>query len=350
MNPAFWKGRRVFLTGHTGFKGAWLSLWLQQLGAVVHGYALAPQDDDTMFDVASVANGMTHQLGDVKDGPLLRKGLADFAPDIVIHIAAQSLVRRSYADPLETFEVNVMGTAHLLDAVRHAGAVAATLIVTSDKCYENDESGHAFSEGDPMGGSDPYSSSKGCAELVTSAYGRSFSGALGPVVSVRAGNVIGGGDWAEDRILPDTFRALIAGKDIEVRNPKAIRPWQHVLEPLAGYLAAAEYMANDLGGARQAWNFGPNSGDEAPVAYVAGRCCALWGRSEALQIAPQAGAPPEAGILRLDSTKAQRELGWKPRWTLDETLLRTVDWYRAYAAGANMRDVTIAQIADYQRS
>lgn len=345
MTPAFWKGRRVFLTGHTGFKGAWLSLWLQHLGAVVHGYALAPESPRGLFIVARVGEGIAQDLADIRDADRLAAAVRGFAPDIVIHMAAQSLVRRSYVQPLETYAVNVMGTAHLLEAVRCAPGVKATLIVTSDKCYENDESGRAFGEGDPMGGHDPYSSSKGCAELITAAYARSF--APGPVTSVRAGNVIGGGDWAEDRLLPDVFRALLSGGAVSLRNPHAIRPWQHVLEPLSGYLAAAEHLVSAGLSAPQAWNFGPGVGSEQTVGAVARRCADLWGAPGAVIENPATRLQHEAQLLRLDSARARRELGWAPRWDLEETLHQTVGWYRAFADGADMRAVTLAQIALY---
>lgn len=346
---SFWEGRKVFLTGHTGFKGSWLALWLQEMGAVVHGYALAPDNEDAIFILAHVAEGMRHQIADVRDGAALKAAIRDFGPEIVIHMAAQSLVHRSYHQPVETYDVNVMGTVNLLEAVRACGGVRATLIVTSDKCYENDESGRAFRETDPMGGHDPYSSSKGCAELVTSAYARSFADELGPLASVRAGNVVGGGDVAENRILPDVFRALLAGGQVVLRNPQAIRPWQHVLEPLSGYLAAAENIAGRSGAFYAAWNFGPDPGSEKPVVHIAQRCCELWCCPDAILMG-EGSADREAGILRLDSTKAWLELAWAPRWSLEETLRRTVQWYRARSDGADMAAVTLAQIADYQQA
>lgn len=346
MTPAFWKGRRVFLTGHTGFKGAWLALWLNQLGAVVRGYALEPEEANSLFEVARVREGTESVIADIRDADRLAHALGEFSPNIVIHMAAQSLVRRSYAQPLETFAVNVMGTAHLLEAVRRSPGVAATLIVTSDKCYQNDDSGRAFREGDAMGGHDPYSSSKGCAELVTAAYARSF--APGPLASVRAGNVIGGGDWAEDRLLPDIFRALLSDGTMMLRNPAAIRPWQHVLEPLSGYLTAAEHLVSARPAGPQAWNFGPSTDSEQTVALVARRCAELWGNPGAVSEMDVVDGLHEARLLRLDSGKARRELGWAPRWNLDEALGKTTAWYRAFAGGADMRAATLAQIAAYQ--
>jgi CDP-glucose 4,6-dehydratase len=291
-------------------------------------------------------DGMTQTLADIRDLDRLVAAVQGFSPNIVIHMAAQSLVRRSYRQPLETYAVNVMGTAQLLEAVRRVSGVEATLVVTSDKCYENREDGRPFREDDPMGGHDPYSSSKGCAELVTAAYACSF--APGPVASVRAGNVIGGGDWSEDRLLPDVFRALCGGGTALLRNPLAIRPWQHVLEPLSGYLTAAEHLVSTALLPRRAWNFGPEADSELTVAMVARRCAELWGSPDAIVEAPAVQGQHEARMLRLDSTRAREELGWVPRWNLEETLRRTTEWYRAFSRGSDMRAVTLAQIAAYQ--
>lgn len=350
MTSGFWNGKRVFLTGHTGFKGAWLALWLQRMGATVHGYALAPEQPQALFNVACVAEGLIHQEADICDSDVLFGAIQKFSPDIVFHMAAQSLVRRSYREPAQTYRTNVMGTVNVLDAVRRVPGVRATIIVTSDKCYENAESGGAFVESDPMGGHDPYSSSKGCAELVTVAYANSFfesSNANGSVVSVRAGNAIGGGDWADDRILPDIFRALLAGDDVVLRSPAAIRPWQHVLEPLSGYLMVAEHLLQDSPRHWEAWNFGPDSASEQSVEVIAKTCCKLWGRPDAVYIGDAVGEPHEAGILRLNSAKARSTLGWKPRWGLNETLRYSVDWYRAFAEKADMREMTLRQIDAY---
>lgn len=350
MTSGFWNGKRVFLTGHTGFKGAWLALLLQRLGAIVHGYALAPEQTQALFNVARISEGLLHQEADICDGDVLFKAIQKFSPDIVFHLAAQSLVRRSYRDPAQTYRTNVMGTVNVLEAVRRVPEVRATLIVTSDKCYENAESGGAFVESDPLGGRDPYSSSKGCAELVTAAYAKSFfdsNNTNGSIASVRAGNAIGGGDWADDRILPDIFRALLVGDDVVLRNPTAIRPWQHVLEPLSGYLTVAEHLLQVSSRQWQAWNFGPESASEQSVEVIAKTCCRLWGHPHAVRIRDVAGEPHEAGILRLNSTKARSFLGWKPRWTLDETLRHSVDWYRAFANKADIRAITMQQIDAY---
>jgi CDP-glucose 4,6-dehydratase len=353
MTPTFWSGKRVFLTGHTGFKGAWLALWLQRMGAVVHGYALPPVHPESLFTQARVEGGMRHQIGEIRDRTSLLDSVRQFAPEVIFHMAAQSLVRRSYEEPADTFAVNVMGTVHVLEAARHVPAVRATVIVSSDKCYANDETGRAFVESDPLGGRDPYSSSKAAAEMVAAAYGRSFfepGSGLGSVASVRAGNAIGGGDWAEHRILPDIFRGLLADEPIVIRNPSARRPWQHVLEPLGGYLAVAERMLTNAPGPFEAWNFGPDSGNEQTVETVARICCELWGRPNAFRLSDQQSGPHEAGILRLDSTKARHVLNWKPRWALANALKHSTDWYRAFGAGQNMREISLAQIEEFSAS
>jgi CDP-glucose 4,6-dehydratase len=355
MNPSFWRGKRVFLTGHTGFKGSWLSLWLQQLGADVTGFALAPPSNPSLFDAAGVARGMRSLQGDIRDPAALQQALADARPDIVIHMAAQALVRHSYANPVETYSTNVMGLVHLFEAVRATPGVRAVVNVTSDKCYENREWVWGYREDEPMGGYDPYSNSKGCAELVTSAYRSSFFNpadharhgvALG---SGRAGNVIGGGDWAQDRLIPDMMRAIASGQPVRIRSPHAIRPWQHVLEPLSGYLALAEHLYEHGPAFAEGFNFGPHDTDARPVEWIVERLCAAWGDGAAWELdgAPQ---PHEATYLKLDCSKARARLGWQPRWTLAETLVRIVDWHKAHANGADMRDVTLAQIASYQNT
>lgn len=346
MRRDFWKGRRVFVTGHTGFKGAWLTLWLRELGAQVRGYALAPVQREDLFEVAKAAHGIEHEIADIRDASTLQRALQDFAPEVVFHLAAQALVRRSYALPVETYAVNVMGTVNVLEAARRTPSARAVVIVTSDKCYDNQESGTAFAESDAMGGHDPYSSSKGCAELVTAAYARSFFEGRA-VASVRAGNAIGGGDWAEDRIVPDIFRGLLAGEEIVLRNPASVRPWQHVLEPLSGYLDVAERLALDGPLPCEAWNFGPDAASERSVEAIARLCCEAWGRPDAYRVAPDAARLAEAKVLKLDSSKARRVLGWRPRWSFEETISRTVDWYRSFGAGEAMREVTLSQIAAY---
>lgn len=352
VNPTFWLGKKVFLTGHTGFKGSWLSLWLQQLGAEVSGYALPPPTDPSLFEVARIAQGMKSFLGDIRDGAALAKAIREVAPEIVIHMAAQPLVRRSYLDPVETYSANVMGTVHLLEAVRQMQSVRAVVNVTSDKCYENREWVWGYRESDPMGGFDPYSSSKGCAELVTAAYRNSFfnpakyGGHHVALASVRAGNVIGGGDWAEDRLIPDILRAISDGRPVIIRNPHAIRPWQHVLEPLRGYLQLAQKLYEEGAGYAEGWNFGPNDEDAQPVQWIVERLTQKWGDGASWQL-DQADQPHEAHYLKLDCSKAKMRLNWQPRWNLPSTLDMIVTWQRAYLAQQDMREFTLDQIRKF---
>ncbi len=352
VNPAFWHGKKVFLTGHTGFKGSWLSLWLQQLGAEVTGYALAPPTNPSLFEVANVAQGMKSILGDIRDGAALAKAMREAAPDIVVHMAAQPLVRRSYADPVETYSTNVMGTVHLLEAVRQAKSVRAVVNVTSDKCYENREWVWGYRESEPMGGFDPYSSSKGCAELVAAAYRNSFFNPAKhgehriALASVRAGNVIGGGDWAEDRLIPDILRAIEEGRPVVIRNPHAIRPWQHVLEPLGGYLRLAQKLVEDGTAYGEGWNFGPNDEDAQPVQWIVERLTRQWGNDASWQL-DRADHPHEAHYLKLDCSKAKARLDWQPRWNLARALEMIVAWQRAYLAQQDMREVTLEQIKNF---
>jgi CDP-glucose 4,6-dehydratase len=346
VDAAFWTGKRVFLTGHTGFKGSWLALCLHKLGAEVTGYALAPPTSPSLYEMAGVAAGLRDVRGDVRDLESLKRALAAAAPEVAIHMAAQSLVRPSYADPVGTYATNVMGTVNLLEAIRQAGSVRAAVVVTSDKCYENREWVWGYRENDPMGGFDPYSNSKGCAELVTAGYRNSFFAAGTALASARAGNVIGGGDWAEDRLVPDAMRAFAAGKPVEIRNPAAIRPWQHVLEPLSGYLMLAQQLFSNGQERASGWNFGPSGQDVRPVAEIVDRLAGLWGSSARWQLA-QGAHPHEAHHLKLDCSKARAQLGWIPRIDLDEGLAWTSDWYLAWHAGADMARTTGAQIDKY---
>jgi len=348
MFNGFYAGKKVLVTGHTGFKGGWLSLWLAAMGVKVHGFALAPPTEPNLFAALGLAQIISHEIGDIRDAALLATSLRRFAPDITIHMAAQPLVLLSYQQPVETYATNVMGTVHLLEAVRACASVQATIIVTSDKCYENTGGLRSYRETDGMGGHDPYSNSKGCAELVTAAYAGSFFAPAGRALgSVRAGNVIGGGDFAPDRLMTDIVTALSAGCAPVLRAPQAVRPWQHVLEPLSGYLVAAENLAATLQ-AGAAWNFGPDSDSEVNVCAVAGRVCELWGGAIRPAIEENAVRGKEARTLTLDSTKARRELGWHPRWRLDRALTETVRWYQAWGAGTkNMQKFTLGQIADY---
>ena len=343
----FWSAKRVFVTGHTGFKGGWLATWLHALGAEVHGYALAPPTTPSLFEAVDVGEGMASSTtGDVRDGDRLRASLVAARPEVVFHLAAQSLVRDSYARPIDTYAVNVMGVVHLLDAVRSTPSVKVVVNVTTDKCYENREWPWPYRECEPMGGHDPYSSSKGCAELVTAAYRRSFLVDQGvAVATARAGNVIGGGDWAADRLVPDLLRAIDAGAELVIRAPGAIRPWQHVLEPVSGYLTLAELLHREGASFAEPWNFGPADEDARSVEWivdrVARRCPGLaWTREASAQ-------PHEAGCLKLDSSKARARLGWAPRWRLGQALDRTLEWHMAWRDHADMRAVTLAQIEAY---
>ncbi len=353
MNPAFWQGKRVLLTGHTGFKGSWLSLWLQSMGSQVTGYALAPPTNPSLFDIAEVAQGMTSVIGDIRDLTKLQAVFAAHQPEIVIHMAAQPLVRYSYQNPVETYSTNVMGTVHLLEAVRNTPFVKAVVNITTDKCYENREWVWGYRENEPMGGFDPYSNSKGCAELVSAAYRSSF---FNPdnyaqhgvaTATVRAGNVIGGGDWAQDRLIPDILAAFEQARYADIRNPHAIRPWQHVMEPLRGYLTLAEHLFEHGPSFGEGWNFGPNDEDAKPVAWVVEEMAALWGTDAQWQIGT-GEHPHEAHYLKLDISKARSRLDWHPALRLKDALALIVDWSKQRAAGANMRQLTLDQLRTYQ--
>lgn len=349
----FWHGRKVFLTGHTGFKGSWLSLWFQHLGADVSGYALAPSTDPNMFEVARVETGMRSTIGDVRDGARLGEALRTAEPEFVFHLAAQPIVRDSYVDPVGTYATNVMGTANLLQAARSVPHVRAVLVVTSDKCYENRELDRGYVEEDPMGGFDPYSSSKGCTELLTASFRRSFfsnasqSGHVAAVATVRAGNVIGGGDWSRDRLIPDLMRAISTGQPVRIRNPTAIRPWQHVLEPLHGYLVLAQALFERGSECAEAWNFGPAAEDARPVQWIVERLVDRWGPPASWSL-DSGTHPHESRVLMLSHAKATRRLGWTPRWRLDAALEKVADWHKAMASGTDMRSFTVAQIKEYE--
>lgn len=349
---SFWQGKKVLVTGHTGFKGSWLSLWLQQAGAEVVGYALAPPTEPSLFEVARVADGMTSIEADVRDLARLRAIVAAHRPEIVLHLAAQAIVRASYDDPIETYSTNVMGTVNLLEAIRLEPSARAVVIVTSDKCYDNLEIDRGYVEDDALGGRDPYSNSKGCAELVTRAYRDSFLAEADPpvaVASARAGNVVGGGDWGKDRLVPDIMRSFLERQPLCVRNPAATRPWQHVLDPVGGYLTLARRLYED--GARFAggWNFGPDDSEPPlPVGALVERITEHWDESIEVELDP-GPHPHEHHLLRLDPSKARAELGWSARLSLPETLDWIVDWYRAYRDGGDMRAITESQIERYRQ-
>ena len=349
-NPSFWQGKRVLLTGHTGFKGSWLSLWLQSMGAVIRGISLAPPTTPALFNVAQVAQGMDHQVADIREFEVINGLVSSFKPEIVIHMAAQPLVRLSYKQPLETYATNVMGTLHVLEAARHAGGVRAIVNITTDKCYDNKEWAWGYREDEPMGGHDPYSSSKGCVELLSSAYRNSFfKNADIALATARAGNVIGGGDWALDRLVPDILRALEKQSPVLIRNPHATRPWQHVLEPLSGYLVLAERLYENGQKDAEGWNFGPRDEDAKPVNWIVERLCEAWGDAATWEI--QFGDHPhEAHFLKLDISKARQRLQWAPRWSLQTALGQITQWHQAWLAGQDMRDICIQQIKKYQTS
>jgi CDP-glucose 4,6-dehydratase len=349
-----WKGRRVFLTGHTGFKGSWMALWLSQMGAIVCGYSLAPPSEPSLFEVARVGERVQHIQADICDEPRLRSAMQEFVPEVVFHLAAQSLVRRSYTEPALTYATNVMGTVNVLESIRHTSSVRAAVMVTTDKCYENREWQWGYREQDRLGGHDPYSNSKACAELVSAAYRDSFFApdALAlhgvAVATARAGNVIGGGDWALDRLIPDLIRGFIAGEQVPIRNPNSIRPWQHVLEPVRGYIQLAERLLAREPEFASAWNLGPGEEDARPVEWIANQLAKEW--SPLASWAASDGIHPhEATYLKLDCARAHNLLGWRPALRLPGALHLIVEWYKQWQAGGDMQAVTLDQIAAYQR-
>jgi CDP-glucose 4,6-dehydratase len=353
MQAGFWKGRRVLLTGHTGFKGAWLTLWLEKLGAQVTGYSLAPAGEPSMF--ALVHAGRDQKASqDVRDLASLRRVVESTQPEVILHLAAQALVRKSYDEPVETYATNVMGTVHLLEAARASKALRSIVVVTSDKCYDNREWPWGYRETDPMGGFDPYSNSKGCAELVASAWRNSYfhparhaEHGVG-LATARAGNVIGGGDWSADRLVPDLLRAFGAGTAAPIRNRNAVRPWQHVLEPLHGYMMLAERLATEGARWAEGWNFGPADSDAKPVSWIADALAREWGNGA--RWADDGGNHPhEAAWLKLDCSKARQQLGWLPRWNLSRALRAIVEWQQAHQRGEDMRQVSLRQIEAYER-
>ncbi|SEJ87770.1 CDP-glucose 4,6-dehydratase [Propionispira arboris] len=353
MNKTFWQGKKVFVTGHTGFKGAWLCLLLKYLGAEITGYSLKPPTVPSLFEISHIRTSLHSIEGDIRDLPSLQRALLLTKPEIVIHMAAQSLVRVSYKTPVETYATNVMGTVNLLEAVRHTDGVRAVLNVTTDKCYENKEWLWGYREDDSMGGYDPYSNSKACSELVTAAYRNSFFSSSDykksgiAIATARAGNVIGGGDWAKDRLIPDCLHNLLEKRCIVLRNPNAVRPWQHVLEPLNGYLSLAEKLYTEGIDYAEGWNFGPNEVDIRNVEWIVKKLCELWGGAADYQLEDEK-QPHEAAFLKLDCSKAYARLNWRSRWHIEDGLEKIVDWVKAYKNGENMERVCIKQIMEYE--
>jgi len=348
VNRNFWSGKRVFLTGHTGFKGSWLSLWLQSMGAELNGLSLAPPTTPSLFNEAKVITGMHSTIGDIRDYSAVFAAMKTCKPDIIFHMAAQPLVRYSYQEPVETYATNVMGTVHVLEAARQVGTAKVVVNITTDKCYENKEWVWGYREEEPMGGFDPYSNSKGCSELVTSAYRRSFFNNCGiALASARAGNVIGGGDWATDRLIPDILRAFEKSQPVYIRNPHATRPWQHVLEPLSGYLMLAERLYTDQKIFAEGWNFGPHEEDARPVQWIVEQMVAAWDDGASWQLDDRV-QPHEANYLKLDISKAKSKLGWHPRWSLADSLRRITDWHHHWLSHGNVHSKCLSQIDEFQ--
>jgi CDP-glucose 4,6-dehydratase len=355
MDAGFWKDKRVLLTGHTGFKGSWLTVWLQSLGSRVMGLALPPPTTPSLFDLTAAATGIESIQGDIRSLATVQAAMSGFRPEIVLHLAAQSVVRASYENPVETYDTNVMGTVHVLEAVRRTPGVKAVVVVTSDKCYDNKEWAWGYRETDALGGFDPYSNSKGCTELVAASYRDSFFSPHAfaqhgvAIATARAGNVIGGGDWTPDQLVPDVMRAIAEDRPVQLRSPAAVRPWQFVLEPLAGYLRLAERLYSQGPQRMIGWNFGPREEDAQPVQWLVQRICALWGGNARWNTDSQ-HHPHEAGYLKLDSSMARTYLQWRSRLELEQALEWTVEWYRAYQARADMRAITLEQIQRYMRA
>lgn len=348
VNPPFWKGKRVFLTGHTGFKGGWLAIWLHQMGAIVKGFALEPNTNPSLFEVAKVNELLDSQFGDIRDLSTIKKSMVDFNPDVLIHMAAQPLVRLSYKEPVHTYMTNVMGTVNVLESARSCKNLKAIVSVTTDKCYENKEWAWGYRENEPMGGHDPYSSSKGCAELITAAYRSSFfnTNDTANLASARAGNVIGGGDWAEDRLIPDILKAFEKQEPVIIRNPLATRPWQHVLEPLSGYLVLAQQLYNEGNKFAEAWNFGPKDEDCQSVGWILDKMVAKWGEGASWEL-DEKNNPHEAGYLKLDCSKAAIKLHWHPNWNLEYTLDSIINWHHNWLSGKNIQEQCFQEIAAY---
>ena len=350
VNPTFWKGKKVFITGHTGFKGSWLSLWLQDMGAIVKGYALDPNTNPNLFTQAKVAQNMDSEIGDIIDLNHISQSMKIFNPEVLIHMAAQPLVRLSYQEPVLTYTTNVLGTVNVLEAARKCSNLKAIVSVTTDKCYENKEWPWGYRENEPMGGHDPYSSSKGCVELVTAAYRKSFFNNENSafLASARAGNVIGGGDWSADRLIPDILRAFEKNEPVIVRNPMSTRPWQHVLEPLSGYLVLAQHLFEEGSNVAEGWNFGPKDEDCKPVSWILDRMVTNWGNGASWEL-DKNNNPHEAGYLKLDCSKAAMRLNWYPKWNLEHTLESIINWHQHFIAQKNIQEQCLLEIAKYQK-
>ncbi len=351
VDPTFWKGKKVFITGHTGFKGSWLSLWLQDMGAIVKGYALNPITTPNLFTQANVAKNMDSEIGDITDLNHITQSMTGFNPEVLIHMAAQPLVRLSYQEPVLTYATNVMGTVNVLESARKCTNLKAIVSVTTDKCYENKEWAWGYRENEPMGGHDPYSSSKGCAELVTAAYRKSFFNENSNtfLASARAGNVIGGGDWSEDRLIPDILRAFENNEPVIIRNPLSTRPWQHVLEPLSGYLVLAQHLFEDGSSFAEGWNFGPKDEDCKPVGWILDKMVENWGGGAKWEL-DKNNNPHEAGYLKLDCSKAALRLNWYPKWNLEDTLETIIKWHQKYISQQNIQEQCLLEIALYQKN
>ncbi len=348
LNSNFWLNKKVFITGHTGFKGSWLSIWLKSLGAQVKGYSLNPTEKTNLFEIANVSNDMISEIGDIRNLSQLKKSIDTFEPEIILHLAAQPIVRISYKEPIETYSTNVMGTLNLLECSRKCSSVKSIVCITTDKCYENKEIDIGYKEDDPMGGHDPYSSSKGCCEILISSYRNSyFNKPESPALaSARAGNVIGGGDWSSDRLIPDVVSAFMNNKNVVIRNPMAIRPWQHVLEPLSGYLYLAENLYQSKKNFSEAWNFGPDYSDCKSVEWILDKMIQLWGGN--VSWTKDLGYNPyEAKLLKLNITKASEKLNWNPKWNIEKALKLTIDWYKAFQHGYDMEKLCLNQINEY---
>jgi CDP-glucose 4,6-dehydratase len=357
IDPIFWKNKSVLLTGHTGFKGSWLSLWLSSMGANLTGFSLPPSTQPNLFNILNIEDSFQSIIGDIRHFDLLQKTVDKAKPEIIIHMAAQSLVRESYNSPIDTYSTNVMGTVHILEAARLSGSVRAVVNITSDKCYDNQErSDYGYTENDAMGGYDPYSNSKGCAELVTSAYRSSFFNSKTynnhhiAIASARAGNVIGGGDWAQNRLIPDFIRAITNKEELIIRNPLSIRPWQHVLEPLSGYLMLAQELYKEGAEYAEAWNFGPLEVEVKNVEWIANKLTHYWAEGSKFSKDHNIMNPHEANYLKLNIKKAMSKLKWQPRWDINETIKRTCLWYKANFNQKNMREYSLNEIDEYLNS